>query len=213
MMCLEPCRNCILTVSLPSSLIQSTTISSVFRSLERMNCDYIDVLQLHDPEFAPNMTILIEETIPALLECKKRGWTKAIGLTGYPLDVQHEILVKCSEEFDGSFVFDQSLVYCHNNLHDMSLFNDSCFAPDEADERGTHKSHPISYAEFCQQNGIYLMAAAPLSMGLLTNSGPPSWHPASSALKAACENAANLSTSKRVDISSLAMLVSAPTIL
>ena len=46
----------------------NTTIQSVQRSLERMNCAYIDVIQLHDPEFAQSMAILIQETIPALFE-------------------------------------------------------------------------------------------------------------------------------------------------
>lgn len=179
----------------------STTINSVSRSILRMNCDYIDVLQLHDPEFAPNITILLNETIPALSECQKRGWAKAIGITGYPLEVQHEILVKCSEQFDNGLVFDQSLVYCHSNLHDMSLFNDDCF------ELTTDSSEKVSFAQFCQEKGINLMCAAPLSMGLLTNSSPPDWHPASCALKEACAKAAGLCVSKGVDISSLAMLV------
>ena len=183
----------------------SMTIKSVIRSLERMNCDYIDVLQLHDPEFAPNMSIIMNETIPALLECKKRGWTKAIGLTGYPLEVQHEILVKCSQQ--GGFVFDQALVYCHNNLHDMSLFNDSSF-PLNPSESDTPSSRKVSFAEYCYQHGIKLMCAAPFSMGLLTNSSPPNWHPASSSLKEACAQAAALCRSKGVDISSLAVLVS-----
>ena len=52
----------------------STTIKSVHRSLERMNCGFIDVLQLHDPEFSPDMSVLMEETIPALIECRRRGW-------------------------------------------------------------------------------------------------------------------------------------------
>lgn len=173
------------------------TIKSVLRSLERMNCDYIDVLQLHDPEFAPNLSIIMEETIPALLECKKRGWTKAIGLTGYPLEVQHEILVKCLGQ--GGLVFDQALVYCHNNLHDMSLFKDSSFPIN---------SRKVSFAEYLYQHGIKLTCAAPLSMGLLTNSSPPDWHPASSSLKDACAQAAALCRSKGVDISSLAVLVS-----
>lgn len=187
--------------------LESTTIQSVYRSLERMNCNYIDVLQLHDPEFAPSMNVLMEETIPALLECKKRGWTKAIGLTGYPLKVQHEIMLKCSKHFKDGLVFDQSLVYCHNNLHDMSLFNDNCFTL----SNGTQllpSTNNVSFAKFCQLHGISLMCAAPLSMGLLTNSGPPSWHPAPSSLKEACAEAAALCRSKGVDISSLAILVS-----
>jgi aryl-alcohol dehydrogenase-like predicted oxidoreductase len=65
---------------------RDTTLSSVQRSLQRLGgmpiIGYIDVLQLHDPEFAPCLEILMEETIPALMECRSRGWCKALGLTG-----------------------------------------------------------------------------------------------------------------------------------
>lgn len=205
-------------------LSNSTTINSVSRSLTRLNISYIDILQLHDPEFAPSITILLEETIPALIECQKRGWTKAIGLTGYSLDVQHEILVRCSQRKDycgllSAMVFDQSLVYCHNNLHDGSLFDDDCFVstmntianPTNASTTtaaaAPTKEKKVSFAQYCQDNNINLMCAAPLSMGLLTNSNPPDWHPAPMALKEACAKAAVLCASNGVDISSLAMLV------
>jgi aryl-alcohol dehydrogenase-like predicted oxidoreductase len=181
-----------------------TTIMSVQRSIERMNCSYIDVIQLHDPEFAPNISILKEETIPALLECQRRGWAKAIGLTGYPIEIQHQILVECQGSLVGdAVVFDQSLVYCHNNLHDMSLYRDRCFP--SVDENGSGSDN-ISFAQFCLKFNIHLMAAAPLSMGLLTLHGPPSWHPASIALKEACSAAVKICESKGVNISSLALL-------
>jgi diketogulonate reductase-like aldo/keto reductase len=65
---------------------RGTTLLSVQRSLQRLGgisiIKYIDVLQLHDPEFAPSLEILIEETIPALMECRSSGWCKALGLTG-----------------------------------------------------------------------------------------------------------------------------------
>lgn len=65
---------------------RKTTIDSAQRSLQRLGgvqtIGYIDVLQLHDPEFAPTLEVLIEETIPALIECRSRGWCKALGLTG-----------------------------------------------------------------------------------------------------------------------------------
>lgn len=190
------------------------TINSVRRSLERMNCTYIDVIQLHDPEFAPSLVILKEETIPALLECRRIGWAKAIGLTGYPLEIQHRILVECCGELHGgAAVFDQSLVYCHNNLHDMSLFCDACF-PSVDEQVGQNRiddrnsSVLITFAQFCRQSHVHLMAAAPLSMGLLSNAGPPSWHPASTSLKAACCSAANLCRTKGIDISTLAVLYS-----
>ena len=40
--------------------------------------------------FAPSMGNLLNETIPAMMECRKRGWCKALGLTGYPLEAQHQ---------------------------------------------------------------------------------------------------------------------------
>mmetsp|Transcript_34806 Transcript_34806/g.66769 ORF Transcript_34806/g.66769 Transcript_34806/m.66769 type:complete len:539 (+) Transcript_34806:79-1695(+) len=200
-----------------------TTMQSVQRSLQRMNCGYIDVLQLHDPEFLlgmpmtsssekNGMEMLLTETIPALLECKTKGWTKGLGITGYPLEVQHEILVRCGETFGGDdgmvVVFDQSLVYCHCNLHDMSLFRDRSFAISERIRRDSSNGdcdydtdiRPTtitttaqqSFAKFCEQANINLMCAAPLSMGLLTNTGPPSWHPATPSLKEACIEAAEL---------------------
>ena len=176
-----------------------TTIKSVRRSLERLNCGYIDVLQLHDPEFAPSISILLKETIPALLECKRRGWTKALGLTGYPLEVQQEILVKAELGFCQK-VFDQSLVYCHSNIHDNSLFSEYCFP-----SRG---SSTDTFAGFCHHSKIHLMAAAPLSMGLLTQSGPPAWHPAPVTLKEACAKASEICQSNGVNLSSLSILYS-----
>lgn len=187
----------------------ATTMKSVQRSLKRMNCGYIDVLQLHDPEFCPSIAELMEETLPALIECKRRGWTNALGITGYPLDVQHEILVRSATVIPGTMVFDQSLVYCHNNLHDMSLFHESCFSiqcPESQEAVDGPTAITTSFADFCKKSHIHLMAAAPLSMGLLTHSSPPEWHPASSTLKQACARASKLCENEKENISSLAIL-------
>lgn len=59
-----------------------TTISSAVRSIKRMKCQYINVLQLHDPEFAPSLDIIMNETIPAMLHCQKHGFCKGLGMTG-----------------------------------------------------------------------------------------------------------------------------------
>jgi aryl-alcohol dehydrogenase-like predicted oxidoreductase len=61
---------------------RTTTIRSVERSIQRMNCGYINVLQLHDPEFSPSLDLLMVETIPAMLECQEKGYCKALGMTG-----------------------------------------------------------------------------------------------------------------------------------
>lgn len=61
----------------------AATVHSLQRSLERMRCgNYIDVLQLHDPEFSPSLDILMKETIPAMIECQEKGWCKSLGMTG-----------------------------------------------------------------------------------------------------------------------------------
>jgi L-galactose dehydrogenase len=49
------------------------TIKSVEESLERLQVDYIDCVQVHDPEFSPSLDIILTETLPALQEMKKAG--------------------------------------------------------------------------------------------------------------------------------------------
>lgn len=171
-----------------------TTMKSVERSLKRMKCMYIDVLQLHDPEYAPTLAVLLDETIPAMIECRNKGWCKALGITGYPLEVQHQILLETVKKY-GEPVFDQSLTYCHYNLHDSSLVTRP------VSEKGK------SFADFVTELQLALLAAAPLSMGLLTHNTPPDWHPASVALKEACHEAASYCELQGINISSLAIVV------
>jgi L-galactose dehydrogenase len=181
----------------------AATLASVERSLERLQCGsggggsdsgdsasgYIDVLQLHDPEFAPSLEQLLTETVPAMMECRDRGYCRALGLTGYSLAVQYQIFQRSLELYgkDGnggvSVVWDQSLTYGHFNLHDRSLVT----APGPA--------ACASFAEFCETSHLLLLAAAPLSMGLLTGTNaPPAWHPAPAQLQQACREATDICT-------------------
>jgi len=172
------------------------TIKSVERSIERMGCEYIDVLQLHDPEFAPSIDLLLTETIPAMMECKRRGWTKALGLTGYPLEIHYEILERAQKlSATDDSIFDQVLTYGHLNIHNQNLCTLS-----------VDPNHNQSLMEYCDANSIALMAAAPLSMGLLTHDQPPFWHPASDYLKAACRDAACIAKEHDVNLPMLAIL-------
>lgn len=169
------------------------TKQSLELSLQRMNCGYIDVWQLHDPEFAPTLDQLLEETIPVMIECRNAGKCKALGLTGYPLHVQHLILQRSMERF-GENIWDQSLTYCHYNLHDQSLINQPMLKAND------------SFLDICHAHGMAVLAAAPLSMGLLTNQGPRVWHPASLQLKKACKKAALLCQEEGIEISELALV-------
>ena len=136
------------------------TLLSVRESLDRTGLDYIDIIQVHDPEFSPNVDIIVNETLPALEECRKAGQIRFIGVTGYPLDLQREIIEKCKAK--GVVHIDTSLAYCHYSLNATGL-----------------KS--TGYIDFLKSQGIGLIGASPIAMGLLTSRGPPGWHPAHNA--------------------------------
>jgi L-galactose dehydrogenase len=77
----------------------------------------------------------------------------------------------------------------------------------------------ISYAHYSLQNtrlvsellpvaeerGVGVLSASPLSLGLLTNQGPPPWHPAPAEIKDACRRAAEHCRSRGADIAFLGM--------
>lgn len=165
----------------------STTLRSVARSLHRLNCHYIDVLQLHDPEFAPSLTQLLDETIPAMLQARDKGYCKALGLTGYPLETQYQVFQATLDKFQTN-IWDQALTYGHFNLHDSSLIHQPLFPT------STTTTKKQTYADVLKEHNTKLLAAAPLSMGLLTTNTLPEWHPASDQLKQACRKANEICT-------------------
>eukprot|EP00118_Oscarella_pearsei_P025616 m.308477 g.308477 ORF g.308477 m.308477 type:complete len:357 (+) comp44070_c0_seq1:66-1136(+) len=157
------------------------TLRSIDESLQRLKLDYVDILQVHDPEFAPSFEMVCKETIPALDKIKQMGKCRFIGLTGYPM----ENFVKMVE---GSPVqIDTALTYCHYSMNDTSL---------------------LDYLPFFEKHGIGVMNASPISMGLLSNRGPPKWHPATDEIKEACRKAAEYCRSQGTDIAKLAMYYS-----
>lgn len=72
----------------------------VDESLKLLGLDYVDIIQVHDCEFAPNIDIILNETLPALEKVKKAGKAKFIGVTGYPLAVLDEIIKKSTVKID-----------------------------------------------------------------------------------------------------------------
>jgi len=170
------------------------TLLSVQTSLQRLQIEYIDVLQLHDPEFCLDLRELLDITIPAMLECRELGYCKSLGITGYPLEVQHKILQESFKKF-GTNVFDQSLTYGHYNLFTQRLTDGSL--------NGRRTSF---FEEYTSKQALDVLAAAPLAMGLLTPQGPPDWHPASEALKDACKQLVHFAQAEGADIVELALL-------
>ena len=66
---------------------------------------------------------------------------------------------------------DTSLSYCHYAFNDTSLVSSG-------------------FLDFCTARNIALINASPISMGLLMDRDPPSWHPATPATKTLCKQAA-----------------------
>lgn len=154
------------------------TLQSVDESLKRLGVKYIDLVQLHDVEFCASNQQLLQHTIPALLKLKKMGKIKYIGVTGYPLDLLKD-LVKQTDP--GVIAAVQS--YCRATLFDKEL---------------------IDEVAFFQEHSVGIIHASPLGLGLLTERGAPTWHPATNKLQDACHSAALFCKKGGVDLAKLA---------
>ena len=136
---------------------------SVYESMERLHVDYIDLINVHDIEFA-DLRQVVEETLPALVTLREKGVVRHVGIT----DLQPENL-KWVIEHSPEGVVESVLCFCHYSLNDDML---------------------LDYLDFLEERGIGVINASPLSMGLLSQRGTPAWHPAPERLKEACARAA-----------------------
>ena len=152
---------------------------SVYESMERLNIDYIDLINVHDVEFCTDLNIIANETLPARHELKKEGVVKHVGIT----DLQPENL-KWVIEHTPKGTVESVLCFCHYCLNDDML---------------------LDYLDFFEKNDVGVINASPRSMGLLSQRGAPAWHPAPEALKQRCAEAAKLCAERGVEIEKLAM--------
>ena len=58
---------------------------SVYESMERLHLDYVDLINVHDIEFA-DLNQVVNETLPALVELRDKGIVKHVGITDLQLD-------------------------------------------------------------------------------------------------------------------------------
>ena len=60
------------------------TLESVYESMERLNVDYIDLINVHDIEFQSRMEgglqKIVDETLPVLVQLKKEGVVRHVGI-------------------------------------------------------------------------------------------------------------------------------------
>ncbi|TQS44080.1 aldo/keto reductase [Cryptosporangium phraense] len=150
-------------------------VRSVEESLRRLRTDHIDLIQCHDIEFG-SLDQVVSETLPALRGLREKGLVGAVGITGFPLSA----LVSVA----GRAPVDTVLSYCHYNLLIRTL-----------GER----------VPFFADRKIGVLNASPLGMGLLTEAGPPGWHPASDEMRAACRRAAEFCRRQGASIVRLAL--------
>lgn len=151
---------------------------SVYESMERLHVDYIDLINVHDIEFA-DLHQVAEETLPALVELKQKGLVGHVGIT----DLQLENL-KWVIDHTAPGMVECVLNFCHYSLNDDKL---------------------ADFLDFFEERGLGVINASPLSMGLLTQRGIPEWHPAPKPLVEACRKAVRYCTEQGYPIEKLAI--------
>ena len=117
---------------------------SVYESMERLNIDYVDLINVHDIEFS-DLHQVANETLPALVKLREEGVVKHVGIT----DLQLENLKWMVEHVPAGTV-ESVLNFCHYCLNDDKL---------------------VDFLDFFEARGIGVINASPFSMGLLTQRG------------------------------------------
>jgi aryl-alcohol dehydrogenase-like predicted oxidoreductase len=153
-------------------------VESVFESMERLNVDYIDLINIHDIEFA-DLEMICKETLPALVELREKSIVKHIGLTNLTLRHFKYIIDHVPEG-----TVESVLSFCHYCLNDDAL---------------------LDYLDYFEEKEIGVINASPFSMGLLTERGAPDWHPAPHPLRDLCRKAAEHCRKKGESIEKLAI--------
>ena len=90
---------------------------SVYESMERLNIDHIDLINVHDVEFT-DLRQVAEETLPALVELREKGVVSHVGIT----DLQPENL-KWLVENTPEGTIESILNFCHYCLNDDLLLD------------------------------------------------------------------------------------------
>lgn len=149
--------------------------ASVDESLHRLGVDYVDFIQVHDMEFG-ELSQIVHETIPALQKLKAAGKVRFVGISCLPVRLFKIVLDQVQ--------VDQIQSYCHYSLNDTAL---------------------ADLLPYFKQKGVAIFNSAPLAMRLLSDEGPPTWHPAPAALRTKCAEAAAFCRTHGTDIGKVAL--------
>lgn len=151
--------------------------SSLERSLRLLGTDHVDVFQLHDVEYV-DLGPVFEDGVAELHALRDEGKARCIGMSGYPL----KTFARAYERTG----IDVSLTYAKSTLLDSSL--DEVLAP------------------IAERNGVALINAAAVSLGLLTPGGSNmvGEHPATPPIRRAAAAMIALAEKRGADIAFLA---------
>ncbi len=149
---------------------------AIEESLTRLQTDYIDLYQLHDIEF-DKTSIVLEEGLPILEKFREQGKIRYIGITGYPPHLLRDVAQQ--------HPVDSILSYCHYNLMNTTL--NEVLVPT------------------IEEQGIGLINASILHMGVLTEKGAQPWHPAPQKVHDAGKQIAQLAHEHGANITDLAI--------
>ena len=153
-------------------------VESVYESLDRLNIDYIDLINVHDIEFA-DLELVCSETLPALVELRNKGIVKHVGITNLTLRHLQYVI-----DHVPAGTVESILSFCHYCLNDDAL---------------------LDYLPYFESKNIGVINASPFSMGLLTERGAPDWHPASKRLQEVCRKAIDFCRAEGKSIEQLAV--------
>ena len=156
---------------------------SVYESMDRLGIDHIDLINVHDIEFQAalpgGLQKVVDETLPALVELREKGVVSHVGITDLQLQNLKWVVEHCEKG-----TVESILNFCHYTLNDDAL---------------------ADFLDFFEANGVGVINASPLSMGLLSQRGVPDWHPAPKPLVQACQRAAAYCQEKGYPIEKLAV--------
>ena len=150
-------------------------MSSIEESLKRLGVDHIDFLQVHDMEFG-DLNQIVHETIPAIRETQRQGKARFVGITCLPVRLFKEVMDQVE--------VDQIQSYCHYALNDTAL---------------------ADILPYLKEKQVGIFNSAPLAMRLLTQEGPPDWHPSLAEVVAKCAEAAAYCATQGADLAKLAL--------
>ncbi|XP_026730321.1 L-galactose dehydrogenase-like [Trichoplusia ni] len=153
------------------------TAAGVDSTLARLGLDYVDIIQVHDFTFAPDLSVVLKETLPTLQKAVDDGKARYIGLADYDIDLIAEVVEESEVKISSV------LSYAKSTLIDNRLQN---------------------YTKYFKSKGVGVANAAATGMGLLCNHGPQSWHPASDDIKAKCKKASDYCKEQNVELARLA---------